>query len=164
MEENWKTCSRFPKYKISSDGRLYSVKSDKILKGYKNTNGYIRYVLRKDKKTYYVYAHQLVARVYVDNPDNKPQVNHKDGNKLNNHYNNLEWCTMSENILHGNDSGLIDNAGQNNGMSKIKDSDADEIRRLYKTERFRQIDLANKFGVSRTSVSNILNNKSYTHA
>ncbi len=48
----------------------------------------------------------MVATTFIDNPDNLPQVNHKDGNKLNNNINNLEWCNNSENTQHGYDNGL----------------------------------------------------------
>lgn len=143
MQETWKTCSSYPNYKISTTGRLFSIKSNKILKGYKNTNGYIRYILRKDYKTYKPYAHQLVASAFISNNKDKLQVNHKDGNKLNNTVENLEWCTMSENIIHGFKNNLINNSGENNGMSKLSYDDAEKIRYLYKNTSLTQTLLAN---------------------
>ena len=73
-----------------------------------NRNGYEQVNLFHDgirKRTYLV--HRLVAITHIPNPDNLPEVNHKDGNKLNNHYNNLEWCDRSHNIKHGIKTGLI---------------------------------------------------------
>lgn len=64
-------------------------------------------------------VHRLVAMVYVPNPENKPVVHHKDGNKLNNHYTNLEWVTFSENTKHAFDAGLAVNAkGVEDSQSK----------------------------------------------
>lgn len=158
-----KKISRFPNYSISENGKLYSHKSKKYLNGYINSNGYKRYILRKDGKTHLVYAHQLVAIMYVDNPDNKPQVNHIDGDKLNNSYKNLEWVTMSENIIHGNDMGLIDNSGQNNGMSKTNNDDVLKIRYLYRNTSITQKKLASIFNTSRPTIFNIVNYKTYTY-
>ena len=72
-----------------------------------DTVGYYQCTLRDDKnKKHYKRTHRLVARAFIENPNNLPQVNHKDGNKLNNHVDNLEWCTNKDNTQHGYDNNL----------------------------------------------------------
>ena len=93
-------------YIVHLDGRVYSNKSRKYLKPGMMTSGY-RYVnLRINGKSVSHSIHRLVAQKFLDNPENKPQVNHKDGNKLNNHVSNLEWVTVSENSKHAYNNGL----------------------------------------------------------
>lgn len=91
----------YPKYLIYPDGRVYSMHRNKFLKQSKKKTGYLAVSIlnsKKEEKTMSV--HRLVAIAYVPNPDNKPQVNHKDGDKTNNNYLNLEWVTASENQKH----------------------------------------------------------------
>ena len=70
------------------------------------TSGYKMITLKKDKTQKCFSIHRLLAMHFIPNPNNLPQVNHKDGNKLNNELSNLEWCTMSYNIQHMYDTGL----------------------------------------------------------
>ena len=90
-------------YTIYADGRVYSTLSNIFLKTAINRDGYHR--LKLSKKTCRI--HQLVARAFINNPDDKPQVNHIDGNKLNNNVYNLEWCTPEENLIHAYRQELI---------------------------------------------------------
>ena len=71
-----------------------------ILKGIKRSNGYIQVALSKNGKSCIFFVHRLVLSAFLENPMNKPQVNHKDGNKENNKIENLEWVNASENGLH----------------------------------------------------------------
>lgn len=93
-------------YAIFNDGIIIGVKGS-VRKNKVGTSGYLQINIGrgKNQKTYLV--HRLVAEMYLSNPDDLPEVNHKDGNKLNNHVRNLEWCTRSANIKHGIDTGLI---------------------------------------------------------
>ena len=100
----------FPDYKISITGNVWSMKSRKWLKPANNKRGYLYISLRKDGKTYTKTIHNLVAKAFIPNPDNKPQINHIDGNKTNNLVNNLEWVTAKENNQHAWDIGLKENA------------------------------------------------------
>lgn len=74
----------------------------KILSQFRNTKGYL--CVQMQDKT--IPVHRLVAEKYIPNPEGKPQVNHKDGNKRNNHVSNLEWVTMKENLDHAWENGL----------------------------------------------------------
>lgn len=97
------------KYSITSDGKLYSNISNKYLKQQIN-KGYYYVSLRLDGRTgkcTTVKVHRLVAEAFIPNPDNKPYVNHIDGNKQNNNVSNLEWCTPKENTQHAKDTGLM---------------------------------------------------------
>jgi hypothetical protein len=87
-------------------GDILSLKNKKYLKSNLKQNGYVYIMLYKNDggKTHRV--HRLVAESYLENNDNKPQVNHIDGNKSNNNVNNLEWCTQSENQKHAISIGL----------------------------------------------------------
>lgn len=76
--------------------------------------------------------HRLVAIVFIDNQDNKPQVNHIDGDKLNNHVSNLEWVTHAENMRHAGDTGLLPDAhGENNSNAKLTTALVESICRDY---------------------------------
>ena len=96
----------FEDYYINEEGRIFNKKMQELKGKWVDNTGYYQIVLRKNKKRKYVRIHRLVALTFIPNPDNLPQVNHKDGNKLNNNIDNLEWCTNSENTQHGYDANL----------------------------------------------------------
>ena len=93
-------------YKITEDGYVFSNRSNKFLKSTIKPNGYVYLELNINGKVFYNRVHRLVALTYINNPHNKPFVNHLDGVKSNNNYKNLEWCTGSENNLHAVESGI----------------------------------------------------------
>jgi hypothetical protein len=97
-------------YIIDTDGNIYSFKLNRLLKQTKSTKGYIKVSLNKNKYKREFCLHRLVAMTFLPNPENKPQVNHIDGNKENNSLSNLEWVTGSENIKHAVKTGLRDKA------------------------------------------------------
>lgn len=99
--------NNFPGYLIYSDGRVYSKKSNRFLKTTLNRYGYPRVVLWKNSKGYERKIHMLVAQHFIENPLNLPEINHKDGNKLNADYTNLEWSTRSDNVKHAYNIGLM---------------------------------------------------------
>lgn len=100
----------FPNYCITDDGQVFNSLGDRIKTVINKGNGYEQVHLCRDGKGYVRKIHRLVAEAFIPNPDNLPQVNHKDGNKLNNNVSNLEWCTQSHNIKHSIATGLLDNS------------------------------------------------------
>ena len=95
----------FSNYSITEDGRVYSHLSNKFLKTGLMSSGYKQAHLTNDNgKVKNQSVHRSVATLYVDNPENKPFVNHIDENKLNNHYKNLEWVTSNENLQSWHDN------------------------------------------------------------
>jgi len=103
----WKEVKNFSKYEVNEFGNVRHKKLKKILSPYIGSNGYYKISMwTNDRKRKRVALHRIVADVFCNNPYNKSQVNHIDGNKLNNNACNLEWCTPSENIQHSISNGL----------------------------------------------------------
>ena len=102
INEIWKDCKGYDRYQVSNLGRVWSIESQKYLKGSKNHGGYQSvYIIANNGKTKREYIHRLVAKAFIPNPNNYPQVNHKDENKQNNHVDNLEWCDAKYNANYG---------------------------------------------------------------
>ena len=100
-----KAIEEFPEYKISEHGVVYN-RHGKVMKYGIDKDGYHDVGLSDNNRRSWRRIHRLVSAAYIPNPDNKPQVNHKDGDKTNNHVSNLEWCTDAENKRHAWDNGL----------------------------------------------------------
>lgn len=89
-------------YEITRDGQIINKHTNHVLKPQPNSKGYLRVSISKKLQ----FVHRLVAEKYIPNPDNLPQVNHIDGNKLNNSVDNLEWVDNQSNRTHAVESGL----------------------------------------------------------
>ena len=99
--ELWKNIVGFNgKYQISSWGRVRNAETGKMIAPYKNSKGYLKVGLCLNNKSVKFRVNRLVALAFVPNPYGLPQVNHKDGNKENNSYTNLEWTTNGINAKH----------------------------------------------------------------
>lgn len=159
--EEWKDVIGHEQYfKVSSYGRIYSKRSSKILSQTVLKTGYYSIATRiggRKGKPICFKVHRLVAEAFIENEDNKPFVNHKDGDKLNNEKENLEWCTQSENILHALRIGLlVPLKMEESPHSKITIEIADKIRLEYSRSKITHRALAEKYGVGKTTIQNIL--------
>lgn len=89
------------RYKVSQDGIVCDFKKVRIVSTYLDDNGYERITLQNDKGEHKLTTvHRVVGMAFIPNPDNKPEINHIDGDKQNNHVSNLEWATRKENVKH----------------------------------------------------------------
>lgn len=119
--------------------------------------GYLFIDLCKDGFVKKHLVHRLIADTFIENPENKPQVNHIDGNKVNNHVSNLEWCTASENQKHAIKNNLRSAKGEKNSQSKLTLKQVSEIfsdNRLYK-------EISLDYNISMSTISSIKNKKTW---
>lgn len=142
-------------YIITRNGEVINKKTGRNVKPQKNGKGYLRVSISGRLE----FVHRLVAGQYVPNPDNKPHVNHKDGNKLNNCAENLEWVTNFENRAHAVNNGLH-LSGEACPYSKLTEKDVIFIR---SHPEICASNLAKKFNVSRTTVSGVRNYRTWKH-
>lgn len=130
------------KYAITSCGKVWSYTTKKFLRTHKNSNGYERISLFKDNGSKSLAIHKLVAMAYLPNPDNLPQINHKDENKENNYVNNLEWCTNKYNSNYGT-------RNERMARAKWKKVLCIELNRIFDSEKQAEREL--NIGVARIS-------------
>lgn len=156
--EIWKTVTGFENYEISNLGNLKNKITGRYKKLSVNKEGYIRTSISNKEKTISIAVHRLVAIEFVENPEDKPLVNHKDSNRSNNKAENLEWVTPSENATHmvtqGNNS---DKNGILNPMALLTEEQVLEIREFDGPS----IILAKKFNMSSNAIDRVRVGDSY---
>ena len=143
-------------YDITYDGNIINKHNGYILKGQPNSKGYLRICI--GKKFYFI--HRLVAEKYIPNPNNKEQVNHKDGNKLNNSANNLEWVNNQENRTHAVKD-FLHLQGEDCPYSKLDWKAVEYIR--ANPDHLLQRELGEMFGVSRSTIGDIIHYRTWKH-
>lgn len=138
-------------YKISTQGRVIGFKG-RYLNPAKTGQGYYYVCLCKDKNIVSAKVHRLVAEAFVPLVTGKEQINHIDGDKLNNWANNLEWCTHKENMKHRDIMGLTPR-GEKHGRSKLTEINIEDIRASTLSRK----EIAVKYGMSYSHISAIIN-------
>ena len=160
-------------YFISNKGRVKSKIRTKInsqscfvgeaiIKPYKNKGGYLSIKLCNNSTTRAFFIHRIVALSFIPNPENKPFINHKDCNKLNNNVENLEWCTRKENMQHASKNNLLsDHRGENCGMAKLTNEQVISIRNEYVPHK--KLNLAKRYGISTHTLNVLVRRKTWTN-
>jgi len=150
-------------YQVTECGKVLRKDGFGYLKGKIDKYGYLTHGLSMGKKNTMLHrtAHRLVAETYIPNPENKPQVNHKDGNKLNNHISNLEWCTAKENSEHKVFFDL-QAKGEENGNSVNNEDTVHSVCKMIE-DGYRNNDIIKELGVNRKLITDVRNKKTWCH-
>lgn len=152
-------------YRVGTNGQVKSMErmvdngrggkmkiQEKILKPTPDGHGYLQVNLSKDGKEKKHKVHRLVGETFLENFENKETINHMDGNKENNNMWNLFWATNKENIAHAHENGL--GAGKH-----LSDEEAETVRSMYQAGGITKKELADQFGVSQKTISNVIHRK-----
>ena len=153
----WRTITEASNYEVSTNGQVRNRTTKKILKGRLSKNGYLQVSIKIDKTQKFCnrYIHRLVALHFIQNPSNKREVNHIDGNKENNTLSNLEWVTSSENQKHRHLIGNKKTSNRHIGMFNKKGEMVKDFNSILEAVAY-----FNK--TSRVNIDNALQGKQYT--
>jgi len=157
------------RYEINNNGDIRSTKTKQKMHQSKAGAGYLRINAWINKKHITKYVHRLVAEIFIGSCPNNMEVNHIDGNKLNNNVSNIEYISHSENLKHAikigirKPSHISRNVGENHGLSKLTNNDVIEMRRLWDTGNYTQSELSKTFGINFRRVSCIVRGDSWKH-
>lgn len=160
----FKPIEGYEEYLVNYKGHIITKKTRRVLKQSLSKKGNYCTVCLSNKDS--IKVHRAVARAFLPNPENKPEVNHKDGIKTNNWVDNLEWCTTQENLQHKKDHNLgktlkakISATGQNNSQAVLTPKDVFEIRNSKDSARL----LADIYNVSRQTINDVRARRSWSH-
>lgn len=189
MKEIWHDIEGFDgKYQVSNLGRVrsFAYKNERILSLQKLSGGYFGVCLSKENKRHTYLIHRLVASAFIPNPQNKKEVNHKNGKKSDNMVDNLEWATPKENMQHALQNGLLKtvikpmldgwqnkkeeiikkviqrSAGENSPNHKWTNHQIMQIRKLFR-EGIKVCEIARKYKVHHSTISSIVKGKAWKH-
>lgn len=172
--EIWKDIKGYEgKYQVSNYGNVKSLprtrkakfnsvsyKQEIILKPKTANNGYLLVNLYIESKRVMFSIHRLVALTFIDNPNNYPVINHKNGIKTDNRVENLEWCTQSHNRIHALENNLAKVAkGETHCQARLTNEQVLEIR----NDNRKQWQIAKQYGISQTMVSHIKLKTAWKH-
>lgn len=169
MSEVWKPVKGYEGYyEVSNLGRvkskarkyyrsdvLYHLK-ERVMKVSPSSSGYNTIILTVNGKAKSYLLHRLIALAFIENPQNKKCINHKDGDKFNNSLENLEWCTYSENRNHGLRTGLIKQKRATHSHAKLTEDDVKFIKKMYSYTYCGYSDIAWFYPVGHDAIRNII--------
>ena len=161
MNEQWVQVDGFPNYEVSSYGRVRRVGSKRCLKTPPKSNGYLQVTVSNTHMQRNYSVHRLVAKAFLPPANGKELVLHRDGNRANNHSDNLYWGDLYDNAQDAIRHGTFVR-GSKNGRAKLTEDDVRVIRRAL-SEGSRQVDIARRFGVSRSLINKIALRKFWRH-
>jgi hypothetical protein len=152
--EQWKPIKGFTRYEVSNTGKVRNIHTKKLKAIRIVKIGYCITDLKENEIKKTAYIHRLVAEAFIPNPDNLPQINHKDENKSNNCVDNLEWCTSSYNLSYNGRAKKVGLHHREHSPTKK------QIMCIETGEIFRSVsEAARKMNITRICISYVLSGK-----
>lgn len=168
--EKWKEIPNYSLYHCSNTGLIKTFNwkgcgQTRIMKPAYDGSGYLRTMLKRDDGVIHtIKVHRIVAQTWVDNVEDKPEVNHINGIKDDNRAENLEWCTRQENITHCIENGLqYILKGEEIGNSKLTEKEVLEIRAKFIPRVCGRKMLSKEYGVSEATIKEVVNRYTWKH-